>query len=833
MKRYKLLIFLPVFFVQCFLAGCNNNGANDMTISDSVRQKAVQVMRLNLENQPKWVKVHAAEYLLWLGYPQGVKDIFQTEEEKYGTESPYRIGIWRVLAQANTVPEKKRMWIDKILNAYEDSNGSDRTHAAETLAKLHISPMTECPETAEKILSGGINPLSIYTFWAEGSVSAKDSVKSIPYELLKILNNDTVDVQSKRAASYALRHLDNLRSHEWNSLARYALSEPEESGIRINLLSTALITAPEDSVHSMSYLKIRENLLMYKDSSNIAERLDLTAALAERGVPEDLNILISFMDNGGKESKFGSKKLTDLNDQDLRASSSYAVLRIDRRSQPGLTAIDWTVIAAYMLGMFAVGFYYYRKNKSENDFFLGGGKMNPILVGLSLFATFTSAITYLAGPGEMIKHGPVFFIGIISFPFIYYVVGWFIIPRIKKFNVTSGYEILEIKLGISIRMLATILFLSLRFLWMATIVYVSVNIVIFPVFKIDPSYSLIVGAILMLFTILYTSIGGLKAVVVTDAIQALILFGGAIIVIITVSIHFGSLTSWLPNHWLDQWGKFDIRINMRDRSSIGAVVLMTFIWYVASAASDQMSIQRFLATKDVKSAKKTFGISLWANIIGLVLLGLVGLALFAYFTANPQYLSNGNDLNNHADLLFPRFMVIGLPMGVSGLLVAAVLAATMSSLSSGINSCASVVTEDIIKRFWPNGKKSNNELKQVQKLSLLIGLIALLLSFAIPYVKGNLLDIAMKVVNLLVSPLFVLFFLALFVPFATSRGTFIGGVASVVIAVAIAFFDFMGLNVFFISIASLLVGVVVGVTCSFIDNKIFGNQDTARKRSDY
>jgi SSS family solute:Na+ symporter len=166
-------------------------------------------------------------------------------------------------------------------------------------------------------------------------------------------------------------------------------------------------------------------------------------------------------------------------------------------------------------------------------------------------------------------------------------------------------------------------------------------------------------------------------------------------------------------------------------------------------------------------------------------------------------------------------------------LFAAVRAATMSSLSSGVNSCTSVVTEDIIKRFWPKIKKSNNELKQVQKLSLLIGLIVLLLSFAIPYVKGNLLDIAMKVVNLLVSPLFVLFFMALFVPFATSRGTFIGGVASVVIAVAIAFFNFIELNVFFISIASLLVGIVVGVFCSFIDSKIFGNRDTASNRNEY
>lgn len=816
MKKSGLLFFITGIIILVFLAGCNNNRNNTLPVSDSLRQEAIQVVRLNFENKSKWEKVHAAEYLLWIGYPQGVKETFLREERNFGTESPYRIGIWRVLAQADTASEKKRIWVNKIISAYLDSNGTDRVHAAEAMAKLNISPLRESPEVTKKILNGEINPLSIYTLWGVAT-SAPDTVKKYKNALLNILTNDTVEIQLKSIAAYALRHLDNLSPDEWHNVAQSALSSPEKQEDRANLLSAAFVTTPDDSIQSVTYFDIRRNLLQTKSTPAESNRVEMTAALAEKGTLADLPLLTSLMENGSAN---------------LQTVAAYAILKIDRRAEHGLTWLDWGVIAFYLFGMFGVGFYYYRKNKNENDFFLGGRKMNPVAVGLSLFATFTSAITYLAGPGEMIKHGPVFSIGIIAFPFIYWVVGWFIIPRLKKFNVTSGYEILEIKLGVSIRMLATFLFLALRFLWMATIIYVTVNIVIFSVFKIDPSYSLIIGALLMIVTIIYTSIGGLKAVVITDAIQALILLGGALVVIITVSVHFGSFTSWLPDHWLSQWGKFDIQINMWDRSSIGAVVLMTFIWYVASAASDQMSIQRFLATKDVKSARRTFGISLWANVIGLVLLGLVGLALLAYFSANPQYLSSRNYLKEHADLLFPRFMVIGLPAGVSGLLVAAVLAATMSSLSSGINSCASVVTEDIIKRFWPKINKPANELKQVQKLSLLIGLITLLLSFAIPYVKGNLLDIAMKVVNLLVSPLFTLFFLALFVPFSTSRGTFIGGIASVVIAVAIAFFDFLSINVFFITIASLAVGVVVGVICSLIDNKILGNQDTSWNRSD-
>ena len=737
MKKSGLLFFITEIIILVFLAGCNNNGGNTLSVSNSLRREAIQVIRLNLENQSKWEKVHAAEYLLWLGYPQGVKEAFLKEERKFGTESPYRIGIWRVLAQADTASEKKRIWVDKILSAYQDSNSTDRVHAAETLAKLHISPLKESPEITKKILEGEISPLSIYTLWGVAA-SATDTVKNYKSTFLNILANDSVEIQLKSIAAYALGHLDNLNPKEWHNLAQSALASSGKQGDRTNLLSAAFVTAPDDSTQSISYLNIRRNLLETKSSpTDEANRLEMTAALAERGALEDLPLLASLMDNGSTY---------------LQAAAAYAILKIDRRVEHGLAWLDWGVIAAYLLSMFGIGFYYYRKNKNENDFFLGSGKMNPIAVGLSLFATFTSAISYLASSGEMIKHGPVFFTGILAFPLIYYVGGWFIIPRLKRFNVISGYEILEIKLGISIRMLATFLFLSLRFLWMATMMYVTVFIVLLPIFKIDPSYSLIISAVLMIVTIIYTSIGGLKAVVVTDAIQAIILLGGALIVILVVSVHFGSFTSWLPDHWLSQWGKLDFGVNARDRSSIGAVVLMTFLWYVASTASDQMSIQRFLATKDVKSARKTFGISLWANIIGTVLLSLVGLALLAYFTANPQYLSAGNDLNTQADLLFPRFIVVGFPPGLSGLLVAAVLAATMSSLSSGINSCASVITEDIVKRFRPKEKKLTNELKQVQMLSLLVGVITLLLSFAIPYyVKGNLIDIAMKVVNLRVS----------------------------------------------------------------------------------
>lgn len=827
MKQSGQLFFIMAFFITGFLSGCAGNGGNATTVPDSLREDAVEILRHNLETQSQWVKVHAAEYLLWLGHPQGVQETFIEQQRLHGNESPYRIGIWRVLAQAATIHETKQTWIDKILEVYGDTAATDRVHAAETLAKLKVSPLRNYLALTQEILSERDNPLSVYIHWAVAD-SQTDTIKIKSKYFLDLLTDRGKGVPLRSLAAYALRHLSGLDTNEWGTLAEVALSEPKISLSRIYLLSAAFVTAPDDSVQSKTWLDIRRELLSFKNSSNPGEVTEMTAALAEKGGIDDLPVLVSLMN---EEGQTGNKINNDPDRADIRDAAAYAVLRIDKKMEHALTYIDWLVIAVYLLGMLSIGFYYYRKNKNQKDFFLGGGKMNPIAVGLSLFATFTSAISYMAYPGEMIKHGPVVFAGIIAFPIAYYIVGWFIIPRLKKFNVTSAYEILEIKLGVSVRMLATFFFLILRLLWMATIIYITVNIVVLSVFKIDPAYSLPISAALMVITIVYTAIGGLKAVVVTDAIQALILLGGALVVILVVSVHFGSLTSWLPDHWLNQWGAVKFRIDARDRSSIGAAILMTLIWYVASAGADQMSIQRFLATKDTRSARKTFGVSLIATLIGMCLLGLVGLALIAYFKANPQYLSYGKNINDQADKLFPRFMVIGLPAGISGLLVAAVLAAAMSSLSSGLNSCASVITEDIIKRFKSKAKKSITELKQVQRLSLLIGVITLILSAAIPYVSGNLYDLTVKVVNLLVSPLFVLFFMALFVPFATARGTFIGGIVSVIIAIAIAFFGFLRIDVFFITIASLATGIIIGTLCSFIDYKVLGNRDIASNRN--
>ncbi|NUQ64848.1 MAG: sodium-coupled permease [Pirellulales bacterium] len=456
-----------------------------------------------------------------------------------------------------------------------------------------------------------------------------------------------------------------------------------------------------------------------------------------------------------------------------------------------LTTLDWIVIVAYGVGMLAVGWYYWRQNQTSEDYLLGGRAMRPLAVGLSLFATLFSTISYLAWPGEMIKNGPMILSMIVAYPFVALVVGWFMIPYIMRLKITSAYELLETRLGLSVRMLGSTLFLLLRILWMAMIIYATVDTVLVPLIGMDSSASPYVAIVLGVVTLVYTAMGGLKAVVVTDVLQGLILFAGAIVSIIMITIYLGGVTAWWPTGWAAHWTR-PVFYDPNLRISFLSASLATFAWYIATSASDQMAIQRYLATRDAAAARRVLNTSLIANTLVFFLLAALGLALLAFFKQRSDLLAPGQSLVENADQMFTRFIVVGLPSGLSGLVVAGLLAAAMSSLSAGINSSCSVITADFIDRFGlrrTDGADSRKVLLE-QILSAGIGVLVLVLSTFVGMVQGNLLDKTFKVVNLLPAPLFGLFFMAMFIPWATGFGTWIGALAGLAVVVSINFWQF-------------------------------------------
>ena len=475
---------------------------------------------------------------------------------------------------------------------------------------------------------------------------------------------------------------------------------------------------------------------------------------------------------------------------------------------------DWGVVAIYALAMLAVGRYYKLRITTTDDYLLGGRRMSPFMIGLSLFATLTSTLSYLAYPGEMIKNGPMMFAQLAAYPLIMLTVGWGLIPRIMSQDATSGYELLEKRLGLQGRLLGSAMFMALRTIWMAGILYATSSKVLVPMLGLDPSWAPMISAIMGLVTLVYSAEGGIRAVVVTDAMQSIIMFAGAIVVIGVVTAHMGGVGEWWPDGWQSQWEKPVFWFDTESRVTFMGAALNMYVWMVCTAGADQMAIQRYLSTRDAKSARRSFGVHLAAEVLISALLALTGLAVLRYFVIHPEFLAEGTSVHENADELLPRFVVTVLPPGLAGLVIAAMLSAAMSSLSSGMNSASAVITSDFLGRFRKVHWSQHENIRVARLASIGIGVAAVLLSMVVGHLASNLLELCIKVVNLLTAPLFVLFFLALFVPWSKPRGAVVATIVSVTTAVAFGLFELFGLKMLWFSPLSFVTGVLAGMIAS-------------------
>jgi SSS family solute:Na+ symporter len=423
----------------------------------------------------------------------------------------------------------------------------------------------------------------------------------------------------------------------------------------------------------------------------------------------------------------------------------------------------------------------------------------------------------------MIKHGPVVLCVIGGLPLAFIVVGYVLIPHIMSLPVTSAYEILEGKLGRGNRLLGSAIFLVIRLIWMALVTYLTANKIIVVVMKWSPDVTPWVCAVLGLVTVIYTSMGGLRAVVLTDVIQTFILFGGAVLAIVMISLRMGGVDAWWPTEWVATWDHQPLfSLDPHVRASVVGTILMIFIYWTCTAGSDQMAIQRHLATRDAAAARRAFLITMAANALVFILLGLLGLALLGFFQAG--FLGSGGlDVRTHADELFPRFIVSHLPMGVSGLIVSGLLAAAMSSLSSGVNSAGSVLVVDFAPLVSRRTYSEEEKARLAKATAFATGLVVVLLSMVIGKVPGNLFEVTQKTVNLFTTPLFGLFFMAMFVPFATPFGAAFGTLYGAVAAILVGFWDLITgqppVSFTWIMPVSLAVNIVAGCLLSLLPTR--------------
>jgi len=469
------------------------------------------------------------------------------------------------------------------------------------------------------------------------------------------------------------------------------------------------------------------------------------------------------------------------------ASSAWANTPGDGLSSgTGLEPLDWGIIALYALTTIGLGVYFSRGQRSANEYFTGSGNMNPALIGVSIFATLLSTISYLSYPGETIGKGPMHLASLLALPFVFLIVGYGLLPVYMKHRVTSAYELLEARLGLSVRLLGTCMFLALRLVWMTLLVYLAAKAMVV-MMGVDPKHIPWVVLATGLVSVIYTTLGGLRAVVVTDLLQTVLLFGGALLVIVTVSWLMGGF-GWFPTQRDAHWDiQPIISADPKTRITLVGTVLSVLCWHVCTAGGDQTAVQRFMATRDVHAARKALLIHLCVAATVMITLTLVGLALLGYLRSGGFDMTAEANPKKIADDLFPRYISHHLPVGISGLVVSAMFAAAMSSIDSGVNSVTAVIMTDFLDRFGYRPKTKKGHMWVARILALGIGTVVVLGSSYAGYIPGNISAQTQKTVALLTTPIFTLFIFALFMPRVGTLGAWLGTAAGVAVAATIAF----------------------------------------------
>lgn len=480
----------------------------------------------------------------------------------------------------------------------------------------------------------------------------------------------------------------------------------------------------------------------------------------------------------------------------LLACASATVLHAAEKTataQPyvarGLGWIDWIVIVVYLVGVLWLGSYISKRQSSNAEYFTAAhSHIHPTLVGISLFASLLSTISYLGKPGEMIDKGPMVLIGqILSVPLAYWLVSYWIIPKIMAQRVTSAYELLQLRLGTTGRLLGAILFVKLRLVWMGLLVYVS-STALAVILNLDLKWAPLVAAVVGIVPLIYTTMGGLRAVVIANVIQFFLLLAGAVVTIIIITIRCGGF-SWWPTSWSSHWDVQPVfSLDPHVRVTVFGAVLSTLIWRVCTAGGDQMAIQHYMATRDIAATRRSYLTTSIATIVVTIILAVLGLALLGFFIRFPEMLAAGMNLESKADHLFPYFVANLLPVGIAGLVVAAIIAAS-SGMDTGVNAVTAVVMKDFFERAGWQPTSEAARLRTTKIVSYTIGFLVVGASMLVQKVPGNILEMTNKLANLETTTIFGLFFLALFVPCATPLGALMGTLYGLTVAVVVAFWD--------------------------------------------
>jgi SSS family solute:Na+ symporter len=453
--------------------------------------------------------------------------------------------------------------------------------------------------------------------------------------------------------------------------------------------------------------------------------------------------------------------------------------------------IDWAIFASYALILLVTGVWFNRKAQSSKDYFLAGNQMPVWLVGISVLATSQSAATFLGGPDQGYR-GDLSYLatnlaGFIAAGFVAY----FLLPKFYQYKVFTVYELLAQRFGEKSKYQAGTVYLVGRLFASGARLYMAAIAVAMILFG-DIQASNVIASILLIASIgfAYTMYGGVRSVIYSDVIQAIVYISAALLVLgylfTSIEADFSTIWAVLADPGDGQASKLTLFNFTTDLGGAGVFsfwsVMTGFVLLnIAAFGLDQDVTQRMLTCKDSKSATKALVSSIFMGIPVVLIFVCIGLLLFVYYQ-RPDLMNSAQDgaptpeFIGQTVTIFMYYVLTDLPNGIKAIVTIGIIAAALSTLNSGLNSMASVAVQDLYRGFYCGliKKVSPSEQQLVTAGRISMGLIAILLSamaglcyYWQQYTDMPLLAFALSVMVFSYSGLLGVYFTALF----TTRGS--------------------------------------------------------------
>ena len=431
-----------------------------------------------------------------------------------------------------------------------------------------------------------------------------------------------------------------------------------------------------------------------------------------------------------------------------------------------MKTLDILIFIGYLVGVVLFGSSFYKKNRSSKAFTVGNNNIPTWVISMSIFATFVSSISYLALPGKAYQSDWNAFVFSLSIPIAIFMALKFFIPLYRSVGSPSAYTYLENRFGPWAKYYASTMYLLTQLMRAGTILFllaITLNVIL--------GWNIVNIIIITGFSVMiYALLGGIQAVVWTDAIQGIILILGAVVCAILLIVSMpegpGQLFRIGIEHHKFSLGSFGSSLS---ESTFWVVLIYGLFINLQNYGIDQNYVQRYMTASSEKEAKKSALSGGLLYIPVSLLFMFIGTALFAYYKANPGLLPD--DISG--DRVFPFYIINALPTGVTGLLIASIFAAGMSTVSTSFNSAATIILNDFFKASKKADDKDKKSMKILYLSTFFFGTLSSISASAMINVQSAL-EAWWKLASIFSGGMLGLFLLGFFSKKAKSASAIIG-----------------------------------------------------------